>query len=409
MKPFDVVFFVEHVDRELESLKRIASALGGRYGIRSVILSTFFHPQLLLSRYAGRVFAVPFASHADDWPLRLPREMYGQRSMYVNLNWEQLLSEANRQYKRPKDDFVRGVMRHTAWDEAFRDYLVQHGVSPSNVSVVGNPELALLREKIAERGSWRRLFADQYDLDPSKRWVFFPVNHGWAFDSPFHVQSRIRAGFEEKVAIEYLSFARASLKAFLEWTAEAARVYPRFHFIVRPHPSVPTEAYARAFQETVGRIPSNVLIAKSHTASEWVAAADMVVSSWSTVAWYAHCAGRPVYLLSPYERPNMLQVDWYSRVPELRSKQEFLNVLNGTAAPPGPVGRDGGAQVFEAYAAFFADLSRSAPSGLQATRDRPSLTSWIRMGRAIQRNASHAFLPREGRVGADRFAPLEFG
>lgn len=42
------------------------------------------------------------------------------------MNWEQLISKVNEEYKKPQDDFVKQKVKHIAWNEHFKEYLVRY-------------------------------------------------------------------------------------------------------------------------------------------------------------------------------------------------------------------------------------------------------------------------------------------
>lgn len=326
MKEIDVVFFVEHADRELDVICRIADLLRAQ-GVTSVILSIFFHAHLLLHNYKARVFVFPFVMCPKNWPTRLVHEMYGDSVLYVNMNWEQLLSPANREYKKPRNSFQRRCVRQIAWDESFRAYLLEHGVEEDNIHVIGNPANEILRQQLSKRGELRQMLSQELGLDSERVWLFFPMNYGWAFTSDYLTRTRVAAGYDERIAWEYKAFSQRNLRTFIEWTSAQAKGFKEKLFIVRPHPSVSCEQYRDRFLDINGDAETNIIITKHRSVREWLPTVDAVFSSWSSVAWDAYNVGIPSYLLAPYGRPGWLNAEWKDKLPNITTVEEFGDTI----------------------------------------------------------------------------------
>lgn len=322
----DLLFFVEHVDRELHSVQRIASALN-RAGCTTAVLSVFFHSHLAVSKYRAKVYVFPYVMGPEDWPVRAVREMYGDTVTYVNMNWEQLLSPVNLAYKRPRNEFQRETVVQIAWHEQFRQYLLSHAVAPDRVHVLGNPAHQILREQLAERADCRGRLGSDLGLDQAKTWVFFPMNYSWAFSPDLVIRRKIANGYDPQVAWEHRAFARRNMDTFIGWVNRQARQHPDKLFIVRPHPSVSCDQWEGRFSDLVGQKAENIVISKHLSVREWLPAADAVYTSWSTVAWDAYNAGIRAFLIAPYGRPDWLHVDWNDLVPNLTTEAAFAESL----------------------------------------------------------------------------------
>lgn len=368
----DVVFFIEHVDRELDVVLEIADLLAKR-GLRSRILSVFFHGQHLLRGSIPRIVVVPYVMGESGWPVRLVRELYGKSVPIINMNWEQLLSPANQLYKRPRDDFSRTGVHHIAWDPAFKEFLRRHGVPVERIRICGQPADELFRRQLVRGPAVRRELAASLGLSEDRPWVFFPTNYAWAFTTDFLVRTRINAGYDEATAWEYQRFAKASHTVFTKWLCGTAERQEDRLFIVRPHPSVSEEQYRGRFIEVHGSIPENVVVTKAANVRQWLPAVDSVFSSWSTVALDAHRAGIPAYLMAPFEWPTWLYMEWLALLPNLRTEADFsAATASVTRRVLRPEDADIGA--LEAHASFLAEIANAAPS--RRTIRPASLRAW---------------------------------
>ena len=87
----DVLYFVEHVSRELDLACIIRHLLAAHHGIKTAVASIHFDLHATIRGHRPRVVVTPFFNFANDANLQhIRRGMPGAR--YVNLAFEQLLS-----------------------------------------------------------------------------------------------------------------------------------------------------------------------------------------------------------------------------------------------------------------------------------------------------------------------------
>jgi surface carbohydrate biosynthesis protein len=330
LKNIDVVFVIEHVDRELDFVRLVAEQLRSAYGLSSAIISTFFHQQYL-AFLNPRVFVFPYVLSSNDWPIKVIRSCYGNKCGYINLNWEQLLSKANLEYKRPRDRFTLNEILHFSWDDYFKRHLYDCGVSQKNVVVVGNPTRALLQRFVQQSPQLKNNLGREFDLDVRKQWLFFPMNYGWAFATDEMINAKIKKGYPAEIAYEYRSYSQNCLKRFVAFVNAVAKKQ-RFEIVVRPHPSITESQYQEVFEQELGQLPETVKLIKKYTIKEWIAVAAAVGSSWSTSVLDAHLCGKTSFLFTPYERPVWLNVEWNNRVPNISEPLELFKLLEGNAS-----------------------------------------------------------------------------
>ncbi|MAD40839.1 MAG: hypothetical protein CL623_00400 [Arcobacter sp.] len=312
MKEIDVIFFVEHKDRELESIELVKSKLT-KEGISSIIVSTFFH-LLHLFLYKPKVIIFPYLLSKKVWPVDFVYEIYGDDVYYINMNWEQLLSSASQEYKKPQDEFVKNQVIQLSWDKHFKNnFLLKYEVERKNIHISGNIANEILHNLIDKKNEWRNNLAIEFNLDTSKKWLFMPMNYGWAFSTDELIKGRISSGYDEKIAWEYKKYSQKCLKEFILFIENLSENY-NYEIIIRPHPSITEEQYKNEFEKEINSIPQNITLNKSYSIREWIIASDIVGSSWSTSVWDAHNIGKPVFLFTPYPRPVWLDVWWNKEV-----------------------------------------------------------------------------------------------
>ncbi|MFK7779733.1 MAG: hypothetical protein QM490_01175 [Candidatus Gracilibacteria bacterium] len=311
IKEVDIIFFVEHKDRELESIKLIAEKLK-ESGKTSLILSIYFHVHYLYF-YKAKIFVFPYLINQNDWPVSIIYKMYGDSVEYINMNWEQLFSKANEEFKKPQDNFVKEKVKHISWSNYFKSYLLRHGVQKENINITGNPANEILFQLLNKNNHLKDRLSKEFNLDINKKWIFFPMNYGWAFFSDKMILKKIEAGYKKDIAYEYRSYSKKCLEKFVYFIDDISKKYD-YEIIIRPHPSITEDDYRNVFNKGLGYIPKNVILNKKYSIREWIIASDIIGSSWSTSVWDAYNVGKSVFLFTPYKRPEWLDVWWNNEV-----------------------------------------------------------------------------------------------
>jgi len=333
----DILFLIEHRDRELDAICAVAKILKAEYGLSVAIASLLFHSLVAAVSIRPKVVVVPFAYSSCDFPVSLFRAIYGDKIIYVNMNLEQFLSPVNKEYKKPRDRFARLTLKHFCWGEFFKDYLLVHGVAEQNIYITGNPATSLLKNIASRhRDSLKRSIAERFNLPPSHKWIFFPMNCGWAFTSDYHIRARIKIGYDEQKARTYKKYISYTLDIIFRWIADIKDVAKEQNItiILRPHPSVSVRQYEERFNNVIGYVPDYVRIIKDLTAKEWVIVCNSCYTNFSTVALDAQLIGKVVYLMEPEPYPSFLQMDWYKGFPKVASFTEFRASLGNNSPIP---------------------------------------------------------------------------
>jgi hypothetical protein len=332
MTPVDIVYFIEHAARELDIACAVKYLTEAKYNlsseVRSIVLGldetlTQFSPKVVVLPYCVSVKGLNLEEIVNQWP--------GAR--YINLSFEQLLGDAQKKFKAPRDDFSQHYVIHQSWGDFFSQFLQEVGVPQSNIITNGNPSYALYRDPYKRYyGDARSQLATQFGLDPDKRWVFVPENYGWAFFENHMVRDRIRRGFDPQQAYQYRDFSVDSLRAAAKWWCAGAGL-DEVELIIRPRPAVPRDIFIGKLQEMVGELPDRLHIIKFGSVREWILASDVVFSSYSTTLLEAATASKPLYMLVPYPFPEFIHVDWNDLADKVFTSDSFLEVISQSTLP----------------------------------------------------------------------------
>jgi surface carbohydrate biosynthesis protein len=321
MKKTDVLWLVEHTVREMDVTCAVKSLAQARYGINITVRNIYLHANDAMKEYIPSVVVFPFLYRISDLAIGDYVEVW-PRATYFNLAWEQVHYKAHLKMKAPGDEFTRQGVTHHAWGEFYMDYLLESGVPPERIFVNGNPVYQLYKEPYRRYFKPRDQLAREYDLDPSKRWVFIPENYKWAFFSDDKLQRSASRGGNMDEHLNMRDFCQQSLGHLLRWCNEAAQSGD-LEIIFRPRPATNSQQMEAFFKENAG-VPSKYFhMTKAETVRDWILASDVVISSYSTSLIEAAVACKPIYMVEPIPIPESLQCDWYEFVPRIYRSAEF--------------------------------------------------------------------------------------
>ncbi|MDO6686274.1 MULTISPECIES: hypothetical protein [unclassified Agarivorans] len=324
MKYVDFLFLIEHDDRESNTVKELCKSLEDK-GYTYQMLSIEFHSHYLLFLKAGCVI-FPYSIDSSRWPLSYFTGKRFKHTKFVSLNWEQLLSDANKAFKAPKGEFIQQYINHLCWSDDFQSFLLSSGVKKKNTRVIGNPNHAILlgymRQKDLEKVNLRKISG----IPDSAELVFFPMNYGWAFSSDKLIKKKIEMGYDKNIAWDYRDYSLACLYKFVFFSRDIANADKNRYLVIRPHPSISIEQYIDVFTSKIGKIPDNIIFSKDYSVREWISSADIVGSSWSTSVWDSAAVGKKAFLFTPLPRPSWLETYWNSLVPNISKPKDFALV-----------------------------------------------------------------------------------
>lgn len=321
MKDVDVLYFVEHVARELDVACLVKGLAANRHGLHVEVLSLPFHSELALGEYRPAVVAVPYlySTRSRRIPSLLAR---WPRAVYFSLNWEQLLNGANQSFQTPREAFVKESVFHHAWTKPYRSFLLSHGVRSDNIFPNRNPVLGLYHPPYRACFPDRGELARRHGLRPDAPWLFFPENYGWAFLSDREIEGKIRQGYRREMAHANRRFNRESVAEVLRWLGRLAQEHEA-EILLRPRPAIAVDEYMQRIMEVLGQLPPSLHVIKAGTVREWNLASDLVVSSFSTTLLEAAAAGKAAYFLEPLPFPDFLRTEWIDLGVRLRRYEEL--------------------------------------------------------------------------------------
>jgi surface carbohydrate biosynthesis protein len=327
MLNIDVLFLIEHVDRELDAAACIVEMLESRFAISADIRNFYSDMLYSLNRYQPAILVTPFCYFLDHHPMKDYAAAWPD-ALFFNLAWEQILYKMNEAVKIPKDSFARSRVHHVCWTKKYRDFVADLGISGDKLHLTGNPVMKLYDQPYKDYFKGRRQLARAYGLDPDRKWVLFPENYRWAFLSP----GQMAAFVAQDASPEHLTAAREycvrSLTRLFEWLQDLNSPDDPL-VVLRPRPATAEDEMTAFMNNAAPRGCPNLRVIKGESAREWILAADHVISSYSTTLIESSLAGKPLHVFSPEPFPEALEDEWYEYAPCLRSAHELLGAIRG--------------------------------------------------------------------------------
>lgn len=338
MKDIDLLYFVEHRDREMDAAAAIAALLDKCFGRSVKVEPIGYGTYRSASKYIPKVVVTPFCPSVETVPLNVFWEIYGDDIHYANLGFEQLLANLFRYSHVPRDKFSKEVAYHCAWNNEYKDWLVENGVPPAHIPITGSPQHTFYLSKYKRLLASREEVAAEIGINAQRKWAFFPFNYGGAFYGEAVRTGMLRKGQPPEMLDAYIKFCRQSFDAVMSWLLRAAHEHRDTFFIIRPRPLEEREVYLERIR-SIGSIPPNIIVVKRRPIRDWIANSDIVFSSFSTTLLDALVAGKNAFSLLPYPLPEWLRNDWNDLIPAVRNSEEFTAIIANSSDIPQHPGR----------------------------------------------------------------------
>lgn len=316
-KKVDVILWVEHKDRELDSYKAVAKLLKEKYNLKTLIISNFFHSYMLFV-YRPKLVIWNNLTNNKGWPDGFIWDVYGDNLIYVSHRWEQMITQIGEKFKAPYTKFEKEKVKFFVWNEYFKNYLISHNVKKENIFITGKISNNILFNLKSKSSEFRKKFADEFNLDLSKQWLFFPMNYSWAYRDKEKIEHMISRGYDRKIAYSLKEYTDKSFEKFKDFLKSIDR--NRYEVILRPHPSI-TE------KDCEKKLGFKEKIIKAYSVREWIVASDVIISSWSTTVYDSYHIEKYSFRFLPYQLPEWFVNPSLEIVPTIKSIEEMENKL----------------------------------------------------------------------------------
>jgi surface carbohydrate biosynthesis protein len=358
-KDTDFLIFVEHKDRELEISAYLANLLESS-GYSVTVASTLYHQIPSLINIRPRVVVTPSTCFGRGSVAELFYSCYGESITYVNLNYEQFISSWKGRYKTSNHAFSRNGQIQFVWGEYFKNELISNGINQDNIFVTGRPSLDVIKRQYTDVSKNDLIKDSPFFKD--KDICFIALTDGLAFVDQKKIDFIVSNGADRDGLENHVSYVKENIKHMLFDLTEVATRRRDVIFVIRPHPSIPEEAYTNLFKKYNLDVGSNVIISKEKSAYWWLALSDYYVTNYSTLCLEAKVLGKQSFLYEKVSNENV-ESYWYTATAKTISDFDevfacsYTNCENKVTTKSEP----------NANSNFFIDFDKN---GLQESADR---------------------------------------
>ena len=300
MKVKSVLILLEHISRERGLAEHLVNKCKSEFyvEIRSIPYDLY-----TINFIKYDVILIPFVPSSPSPFASLVKELLSANKIVISLNWEQYLSPIAASYRRNAfQQFNSTELLVCSWSNQFSDYLLESGFSNGNILKVQNYNSMLLKRKVLLSKESTKL----------ENIIFFPMNYAWAFADKNFIKYRVKTGYSEVIADEFVEYSKKCLTSFIKNLGEFSKLNPDFKIVVKEHPGVSQEWYESFLKTQDVKIPENVKFIYEGEVSEFLLKSRVVISSWSTTVLDRFLIDGSSLLFTPFERPDWLSVHWNS-------------------------------------------------------------------------------------------------
>jgi surface carbohydrate biosynthesis protein len=328
---YDVILLYEHKDRELDSAIALSNYLTKKMGYSVGIYSIVFDLFYLYKNVGTKVLCLPYCRSIENIAVKLFKKKHGDKVLFVNLNYEQLLSPYTKLIKKPQDDFARSELYHFTWGSYFKNYLLENGVKNKNIVITGKIENTLLKDKYwIKKSQIRYNISKNLKIDSNKKWIFLPLNDGVIFEKESVIKKSILRGYANDNSYVFREYVQKTVLNLLNLVCKIGNegLLNDYILILRPHPSVSVSDYKYFLASNKIFLPDNLIICRDYSSKEWVSCVDICITNYSTVALDSSFLGVPTYVFEPFKRPEFASTDWIDYFGKIKTQNDFLRILN---------------------------------------------------------------------------------
>ncbi len=317
MKKIKILFYIEHLDRELDTVNKIISGLNlspSDYAIAS----TNFSMGLSKFMYSPEVVVSPWC-YTDFCYHKLLSFPFKKQIKFLNLHHEQITNNDRLKALLPRGKAIKHS--HISWGSWFERQLIESGVKTSDIYVTGSirvsgNEVSPLNKKNVARD----IFGDERLA--RYRWAMFLSSFSWK-DLPERILRNIEKRGRKNVQ-EYKELVSESYQTFLRWLDNFLIKNPNTVYIYKLHPSENIDQGLEKLQSK----NSNFFVVDSFSVKSWGAVVDWFDVWISTSIGEVADLGIPFRIVRPLTLPKSSDIIGFDIFEKISSVSEFVTLDN---------------------------------------------------------------------------------
>jgi hypothetical protein len=304
----NVIFFYEHADRELATVRALKKLLTEKLNARCFILQLYTDWKYV-ERIKPELIFVPYFYNKDDPTLKPIINLF-EKVTVINLMWEQIFVEGKVDSKIPDD--AKNV-HHIIWSRQWMKLLIDKGLSSSNLKLLGNPVLSFAQ---ALRDSSKLIHTHN-------RNIVYIENSSILFSTE-KKRSALK-GLTDNDIIKYEQLQRRNL-------FELSKLKKTLTLTIKIRPNISKKNYSNFFFKN-GKSKLFKLESKGPLLRV-LSKSDLVLTDMSTGILEAAALGKKIGLLHSAKLPEIFYYNWMnyvSKIDNLSQVDEKLKIEDQNA------------------------------------------------------------------------------
>ena len=328
-KKIDILYFVEHKDRELEISREVCKDIrSSNPYLTTRVASLIFHVFFCMLFYRPRIVITPSPAFGRGSVSRIYNFIYGDEVKFLNLNYEQYVGEWESKLKLNWHKVSKDKQFHICWDSEFKKKILSMNVKKDNVLSTDRPHDWLVQNKYKNKNSIdiKRKLASKPSLPINKQWAFIAMTDGIAFLNQGKINQVVNRGVPKEQFLNNIEIVSNQIMILIKWIKdfEDNGINKDLIFILRPHPSVGYQDYLNLIKKNNLTMPKNLFFTKDFHATDWIFASDFYITNYSTLALDAKALGKRLFYIDPISCPSNYRYWWLKNVKKVTSFKNFV-------------------------------------------------------------------------------------
>ncbi len=321
----DFLILYEHIVREFDCDALLMAELRRRG--YTVELAQLMQPKKLKYFFWKKPkVIVPSAMYDNETLNSFVYNNVGKLDKVVNLHWEEVLSREQEESAFYSLTQNAAKCTHICWGEAAKERITRT-VPENNAVITGAMQLDFLLPKFNGYFLSREQLAEEFHLDPAKRWLCYVSSFSAAW-----MDDKEIAELDAMTSLNFDGFRVVGLRSMtktLEWFDRYLSEHPDEILIYRPHPS---EWRSPPLGE-MEKKHANFRVISDYSVKQWVKACDMIMTWMSTSIAEIYFGGKGAIVIRPEPLYDDYDPVFYEGVDAVDSYGRLAEALSKTDAP----------------------------------------------------------------------------
>lgn len=313
-KRIDILFYMEHKNREEATIKELKKGLKG-YKIK--VASSLFAMGLSKCFYKPKLIITPWMYSDKDYR-KIVSFPFLKTVDILNLHHEQITNANGIKALLPSGLAKEGY--HISWGKYFTQKLENEEIKNSDIFETGSVRLELTKKNKYTREELKKFIPE---LKIENEWYLFISSFSWKDMGENQLKKLEKLG--EKNAFKFKEISKISYEETLNWISKFLEENKKIEYIYRLHPSETLDEKLLEMSEK----HSNFHLNKELSIGEWIHNANKIELWISTSIAEIIIAEKPFRIIRPVVLNEEMELFGFEKFDKIININQFLEINNG--------------------------------------------------------------------------------